>query len=122
MRKQFSFLFLFLVAISTYTMAQVPEQGPGISARLEHEINMTKDPNLGYVPKERLINAYNMKRQQAANGNVIEALSWVERGPNSDAVGSSNGNTRPGNGKTSGRVRAIWEDLGDPTNCLGRRY
>ncbi len=95
---------------------EIEEQGAGISRRLEHEINITMDPILGYVPKDRLINAYDQRQNRIQNRtNRTAAFTWTERGPNSDAVGSSNGNTRPGNGKTSGRVRAIWEDLGDAT-------
>jgi hypothetical protein len=95
---------------------QVQEQGPGISRRLQHEINMTKDPALGYVPKDRLVVAYEQRQQRIQTlTNRAPLFTWTERGPNSDAVGSSNGNTRAGNGKTSGRMRAIWEDLGDAT-------
>ncbi len=116
MQKTKSLLLLVLTALTQITIAQNPEQGPGISARLSHEINMTKDPVLGYVPKGRLVNAYEQRKQQIENLVGRSPLfTWTERGPNSDAVGGSNGNTRPGNGKTSGRVRAIWEDLGDVT-------
>src|SRR5205085_9914290 len=40
---------------------------------------------------------------------------WAERGPNSDAVGITNGNTRANSGVAAGRVRAIWVDLADGT-------
>ncbi|MFZ1528052.1 MAG: fibronectin type III domain-containing protein [Ferruginibacter sp.] len=110
---------MLLAAISYAQVAQVTETPAGISKRLQHEIDMTKDPALGYVPQARLVEAYRVRKeridqlrqQQTAALN----FTWTERGPNSDAVGASNGNTRPGNGKTSGRVRAIWEDLGDAT-------
>ncbi len=119
MMKRILLLSTLLVTISTCVLAQVEqvqENGPGISRRLQHEINMTKDPALGYVPKDRLINAYNERQQRIVNmADRAPLFTWVERGPNSDAVGASNGNTRPGNGKTSGRVRAIWEDLSDAT-------
>jgi hypothetical protein len=92
------------------------EEGKGISARLEYEINMTKDPALGYVPKGRLIDAYSSRQQRIQSmNNLAPTFTWTERGPYSDVVGPSNGNTRPGNGVTSGRMRAIWEDLGDAT-------
>ncbi len=108
--------FIAIVSGTSAQVEQVQEMSPGISARLQHEINMTKDPALGYVPKDRLVQAYEIRRQRLQNAAARATLfTWVERGPNSDAVGASNGNTRPGNGKTSGRVRAIWEDLGDAT-------
>jgi len=119
MLKQLTSLSVAVLAIATGALAQVEqvqEQGPGISRRLQHEINMTKDPALGYVPKDRLIQAYDMRQQLIRNAAGRAPLfTWTERGPNTDAVGPSNGNTRAGNGKTSGRVRAIWEDLGDAT-------
>lgn len=77
---------------------------------------MTKDPALGYVPKGRLFDAYNSRQQKIqSSNNLAPTFTWTERGPYSDVVGPSNGNTRPGNGVTSGRMRAIWEDIGDPT-------
>ena len=105
-----------LIAATTFAQVQkVTENQAGISNRLQQEIDMTKDPTLGIVPKARLYQAYQLRNQLLKTNTVNSLLSWTERGPNSDAVGASNGNTRPGNGKTSGRVRAIWEDLGDAT-------
>jgi hypothetical protein len=119
LQKSASLLLLFL-AVSFHAVSQVDkekEEGAGISARLQQEIDMTKDPQLGYVPLNRLLAAYEQKRLRAQNPSAGRAplFTWTERGPNTDAVGPSNGNSRPGNGKTSGRVRAIWEDLGDAT-------
>ncbi len=97
---------------------QVTEKQAGISRRLQHEIDATKDPALGYVPKSRLYNAYSIRKQhiQDMQSNARAPLfTWTERGSYSDAVGASNGNTRPGNGKTSGRVRAILQDQSDAT-------
>ena len=75
-----------------------------------------KTLSLGYVPKGRLVEAYQQRQERLQNlTNRATAFTWTERGPNSDVTGPSNGNTRPGNGITSGRVRAIWEDLGDVT-------
>ncbi|MGF2413390.1 T9SS type A sorting domain-containing protein [Ferruginibacter sp.] len=111
----FSVLLSVFTATAVAQVEQVTENQAGISRRLQHEIDMTKDPNLGYVPQSRLTDAYKTRAQRIKQNNAASLFSWVERGPNSDAVGASNGNTRPGNGKTSGRVRAIWEDLGDAT-------
>ena len=121
MLKRNILLSFFLTLLSAALFAQVQqvtENQAGISARLQFEIDITKDPALGYVPKLRLVEAYQFRQvrlKQLAATNTASLFSWTERGPNSDAVGASNGNTRPGNGKTSGRVRAIWEDLGDAT-------
>ena len=114
----FLFLFSLFAAVSFAQVQQVTENEAGISKRLQYEIDITKDPALGYVPKGRLVQAYQLRKNRVDEINALNILapfSWTERGPNSDAVGASNGNTRPGNGKTSGRVRAIWEDLGDAT-------
>jgi hypothetical protein len=113
-----SFLFTLIAVISFAQVRVVTEDQAGISKRLQQEIDMTKDPALGYVPKGRLVQAYEyrqLKLKEIAAQHTASLFSWTERGPNSDAVGGSNGNSRPGNGKTSGRVRAIWEDLGDAT-------
>ena len=119
MRQKIALLCALLATTFSCLFAQVEqvqENGPGISRRLQHEINMTKDPALGYVPKYRLIQAYDQRQLQLQSvAGRAPLFSWTERGPNSDAVGASNGNTRPGNGKTSGRMRAIWEDLSDAT-------
>lgn len=92
----------------------------GILQAQQMEFELTKDVSLGYIPKFRLVNAYEnlmTKRRLSPNTpNGISALSWSERGPNSDAVGPSNGNTRAGGGVTSGRMRAIWVDLSDASN------
>jgi hypothetical protein len=114
-------LTLLLACVALLSVAQieqVTENQAGISRRLQHEIDATKDPSLGYVPKSRLVKAYQARQarlNQLGQLNRAPLFSWTERGPTSDVTGPSNGNTRPGNGKTSGRVRAIFEDLGDAT-------
>jgi hypothetical protein len=122
MKKHIFYLFIFFIAFGNKISAQVApvtENQKGISAGMQYEIDMTKDPALGYVPKARLLNAYDVRKTLLDNKKNNNAratlLNWVERGPNSDVTGPSNGNSRPGNGKTSGRVRAIWEDIGDAT-------
>ncbi|HVF96770.1 MAG TPA: hypothetical protein VM871_05595, partial [Flavisolibacter sp.] len=111
-------LLLCAALLSFAQVEQVSENQAGISRRLQHEIDATKDPALGYVPKSRLVQAYQTRQarlNQLGQMNRAPLFAWTERGPNSDVTGPSNGNTRPGNGKTAGRVRAIWEDLGDAT-------
>ncbi len=101
----------------------VVDNEDGIAEAQKLEFELTKDVSLGYIPKNRLINAYQdllVRRQKIANSpnspDNISALAWSERGPNSDVVGPSNGNTRAGSGVTSGRMRAVWVDLADATN------
>lgn len=111
-------LFVLIVLASLSLNAQVAqekEEAKGISERLEHEINITADPKLGYVPKAKLVYASEQKLKSNKGFRSATAFTWTERGPNGDVTGPSNGNTRPGNGSTSGRIRAIWEDLGDAT-------
>ena len=87
--------------------------GPGKAQ--EFEFMRTKDPALGYVPTDQLLVA----QQQTILSRItapafISAYgNWTERGPNSDAVGPSNGNSRANSGITSGRVRAILVDAAD---------
>ncbi len=69
---------------------------------MAQEFTMTKDPALGFVPKERLIKAQ-LKAEEILNTRQnlyqTEALTWQERGPNNVA----------------GRVRAMFIDKRDAT-------
>ena len=72
---------------------------------LEQEVQLTKDPALGYVPKERLVVAMELSKQQRSNkkGNAPQLLStasWMELGPNN----------------IGGRTRALMFDPNDVTN------
>lgn len=90
----------------------------GPMERDELEFEKIKDPALGYVPTDRLGTAidYTERLKNSGSNNRISSLLWTERGPNYDSVGPSNGNTRGGNGYTSGRVIAVFVDtLNDPT-------
>lgn len=68
----------------------------------EQELEMTKDPKLGYAPRERLLQAFDFK-QKLLMGTLgkaaIAGVSWVERGPKN----------------CGGRTRSILIDLNDPT-------
>lgn len=67
---------------------------------MEQEFLMTVDPALGYVPKERLVAALKYERQLiAARETGVNAVNWVERGPNNIA----------------GRTRALFIDSRDAT-------
>ena len=96
------------------------EREDGILLTQQQEFERTKDISLGHIPKYRLINAYEnsiLQRQMRTSfTSSVEALTWMERGSYADAVGPDNGNGRPGNGVTSGRIRAIWVDIADATN------
>lgn len=94
--------------------------GPAERAALEFE--KTKDPALGYVPFDRLTQAidYTENLKQSLSTSFTTGtqamINWTERGPIYDSVGPSNGNTRGGNGYTSGRMRAVFIDtLNDPS-------
>lgn len=113
-------LMMFLsCSISVFSQSPEKENGPGISERAAFELERVKDPKLGRIPVNAHWQAL-METKQASEfySNTTaraSALSWVERGPNSDAIGPSNGNTRPNNGVTSGRIRAILVDAADAT-------
>ena len=90
----------------------------GANVAQQFEVEKTKDPSLGYVPVERLYPAYEtavMSKQRSFDSRTNSVMAtWVERGPNADVVGASNGNSRDGvNQVASGRIRAIWVDLSD---------
>lgn len=135
MRKFYLLLFVAAASVCTFlllTRRQVPvhpemavntssgeeEEGyDGPAERDKLEFEKTKDPALGYVPYDRLGAAIDYTvAQKRANANRTSALLWIERGPIYDSVGPSNGNTRAGNGYTSGRIRGVLIDLAnDPT-------
>lgn len=98
------------------------EEQDGILLAQQMEFEMTKDIQLGYVPKYRLIQTQEtMMQRRRANPSArldgASAFTWAERGPNTDAVGPSNGNGRVTAGQvTAGRMRAILVDLADATN------
>ncbi len=91
--------------------------GPDKAA--EFQFKRTKNPFTGKVDRQKMwetiLQTNNLKNQSRLSQKGTAALNWIERGSNTDAVGPSNGNTRPGNGVTSGRIRAVWVDLADAT-------
>lgn len=99
----------------------IVDREDGIELAQKQEFEKTKDVTLGYVPKYRLIAATEQLKTARLSGKYplrTNALSWVERGPNSDGVGPTNGNGRPGTPTpvTSGRIRAVMVDISDATN------
>lgn len=94
----------------------------GIREALEMEWEMTRDLKLGYVPRTRLVTAYNdlmLARRKGTLARTTSGISWQERGPNITTIGPSNTNSRgPATTvvpSTAGRMRAIWLDLNDPS-------
>src|SRR3982750_3590684 len=91
----------------------------GILLAQEQEFNMTYDPQLGYVPKSRLfaVTERLMQERRLHRAVSTDALSWTERGPNSDLPGPFGNSRGPGNNAvTAGRIRAVWADLTDATS------
>ncbi len=88
----------------------------GAAMAYDREFRITKDPATGVVPRELLYEAM-LKTEELKQGMRPWSTqgTWIERGPSSDVVGVSNGNTRANNGVTAGRIRAQWVDLKDPT-------
>ena len=77
----------------------------GVDLAMEYEFEITKDPALGIVPRERLLAADNYRKQKLASpgsrtSTAVSGITWSERGPNN----------------VGGRTRAILYDLGDAGN------
>lgn len=89
------------------------------AAAAEFQRLRTHDPATGEIPSDRMWQAITateqLKEQLRNSSNLISAVTWLERGSNSDALGPSNGNTRANSGVTSGRIDAIWVDNADAT-------
>jgi trimeric autotransporter adhesin len=88
--------------------------GPAEIAAMEFE--RTKDPATGTVPRHHLYKAlqYTDSIKALLPFQVIAGYgTWAERGPVSDVVGGSNGNTRANFGVASGRIRAVMVDAND---------
>ena len=88
----------------------------------EFEAKKVRDPYTGEIHSDILWNSVlqtealkNINPNSNTSTNALAPLVWTERGSNSDVVGGSNGNTRPGNGVTSGRIKAVWVDKADAT-------
>ena len=70
-----------------------------IEGKFAHEFEITKDPKLGTVPRQRLFQAGEQTASLLASKNGTFELEWEERGPT----------------QISGRTRAIHFDLNDTT-------
>lgn len=77
---------------------------------MEQEFDLVKDPSLNIVPKDRLLEAMQVRdarlnAMQSLSGiqsmmTSVSGISWEERGP----------------GNVGGRTRALWFDLSDAAN------
>ena len=124
MKKIFPYFVLcFLLPVVAFTQRRASKEnekekdgGPGRA--VEFEINRTKDPATGKVPRDKyltaLLKTVELKSESASRSTA--ALTWAERGPTSDVPGPSNGNTRANSGLASGRVRAVMVDSADATH------
>lgn len=118
----FACLLLFISACQTNNNSPIREDeendmydGPALAAK--YEFDRTKDPATGKVPRERLMAAIDKTMEsKSSSDSRTTALSWQERGPNSDVTGPSNGNTRANSGIASGRIRAVMVDSNDATH------
>ncbi len=84
----------------------------------EFDFHRTRDPLTGTVPTDRLVSAisYTDSTKKLVPFQIVVGYGdWTERGPNSDAIGPSNANSRANGGVTSGRIRAILVDAADAT-------
>lgn len=79
------------------------DEEAGQIERAELDRIKTLDPSLGYVPQERLFKAEKMAQRmrmaRTAREQNLDALTWIERGPNNIA----------------GRTRTVIIDKADPT-------
>ena len=99
------------------TVYEEDEEYDGIDQAIAYEILQTKDPATGKVPWEkwRIAMEQTEAAKQLSRTEAIQALSWIERGPNGD-FSRINGNSRPNDDQTSGRIRATMIDSLDPTH------
>ena len=83
----------------------------GMDKAMEQEFEITKDPLLNIVPREKLLAADNYRKQKLASianrtNTAVSGINWSERGPNN----------------VGGRTRAILYDLSDASNGYKKVY
>jgi PKD repeat protein len=100
-----SFLILTQEQAEKVTLKNITEENALFSKRdrmdlaMEQEFEMTKDPVLGIVPRERLISAYQYMKSLPVQEGALADVNWIERGPSN----------------VGGRTRAIMVDPNDVT-------
>lgn len=87
---------------------------------MKYDFDHEKDRKTNRVPRETLwpIIEYTEQLKQDMRTSIPASAKgtltgWAERGPDTDTIGISNGNSRFGNGSTSGRIRAVMVDASD---------
>jgi len=120
--SSFLFVLLSLYSCSNHISSKKGtslDMYDGPAAAMKYEFDNTKDPTTNRVPRELLwpaIEYTDQLKQDIRQNNALSKATlygWTERGPNSDATGPSNGNTRANNGVASGRIRAVMVDVKD---------
>jgi hypothetical protein len=103
---------------SEIEVGEEDEDYDGIDQAIRFEIERTKDPSTGKVPWQKLriaMEQTEVSKLRAGRTQNTMALAWEERGPNGD-FSRINGNGRPNDDQTSGRIRATMVDSLDPTH------
>jgi len=122
-----AFFILISGAITQYKVKEYLEEteeeryeNPRERAKWEYE--RMADPATGKVPPDGKYKAslYTYQKQQQLYSIMKNSAwaPWVERGPNADLIGPSNGNIRQNSSTgpgTSGRIRTILVDANDAT-------
>lgn len=76
----------FLISCQQKKTREKQAESDGLELAMRQEFRMTRDPNLGYVPRQRLSEARAYMERLAVPGggstNRLTALGWTERGPN----------------------------------------
>ena len=92
---------------------RLPDHQPqdGMDLAMAHEFELTKDPALNIVPRERLLAAESFRKQKLASmanriTTAVPGITWAERGPSN----------------VGGRTRAIMYDLNDAGNGYKKVY
>jgi len=87
-------------------LEQKLERQDGVDMAMAYEFEITKDPALNVVPRERLVAANNYRKEKLAElssnrtTTAVSGINWTERGPNN----------------VGGRTRALLYDVNDAGN------
>ncbi|GAB2835466.1 T9SS type A sorting domain-containing protein [Ferruginibacter profundus] len=127
MKQVYKSCLVFLMALSASALLltschrsegeeEENDEYDGPDKAVQFEIERTRDLSTGKVPWEKLRIAMEQTEQsKMSSSNLINSLSWIERGPNGDFTGPQ-GNGRQNNDQTAGRIRAAMIDSLDATH------
>lgn len=100
MKKSYLILaFSFLVAGCSQQISKSHPEETGARQAMERDIEMMKDPSLGYIPSDRLLVAKQYKDDLMRQESALTGVEWNPLGPNNQG----------------GRSRTILIDANDPT-------